>query len=68
MRSPNLYFGLMLVAMAVSRPAGEAMFAVLFVGLAVVAFRLLLRLPAVVRAIPSAVRRIGDPAAWRAQS
>lgn len=68
LRSPNLYFGLGLIGMAVSDPLGEVAFVALFVWLTIVLIRLLTRLPGAIRRLPRAVRDVGDPAAWRGES
>lgn len=66
-RSGSFYMGLLLITMAVSRPLGEFVFAVLLVLLAVAAIRLLLKLPRAIRGLPTSYRNIGDPAAWRGE-
>jgi hypothetical protein len=66
-RSGSFYMGLLLIAMTVSGPLGEFVLLVLFVLLAAVAIRLLLRLPGAIRGLPASYRNIGDPAAWRGE-
>jgi hypothetical protein len=67
MRSGAFYLGLAILATAIGRPLGTFVFLVLFVLAGLVAVRLLLRLPGAARALPSAFRNLGDPAAWRGE-
>ncbi len=67
-RSWMVWFGLALVAMSISRPAGALMVGVLFAKAVVDIVILLLKVPGVVRRLPATYRNIGDPAAWRGGS
>jgi hypothetical protein len=61
-RAPIFYVGILMLAPAVGGPLGNVMLSAVFV---VYVVRLATRLPRLVRSVPSAVRDIGDPQAWR---